>query len=277
MATYAISDVHGCLGTLKTLLDTVSPTSADDVWILGDMCDRGEQSAEALMWAVDEAPENVHFLLGNHEAMLRDEATDDVHVDLDNGCWYFNGGIETAAALKEKTDREWRQMRLLPWVRSLKPWTLVTANGQDTLLVHAGFDLRAIDERACAPECLEDLPRKTRNIYNVPYGFWTQREDVMVWIRFGWIDNDTELPVPVVFGHTQTRSIAHMARHLCDLLHEDTPAKGTWISDALKGEPDHIIRHKNSIAIDCGCVYGGNLACLRLEDGQETYAKGVER
>jgi serine/threonine protein phosphatase 1 len=38
---YAISDVHGCFDEFRRLLDLVSPTSDDIVYVMGDMIDRG--------------------------------------------------------------------------------------------------------------------------------------------------------------------------------------------------------------------------------------------
>lgn len=41
---------------------------------------------------------------------------------------------------------------------------------------------------------------------------------------------------------------------------------------AITGK-DKIYYNKNNIAIDCGCTYGGRLACLRLDDMKEYYVK----
>lgn len=41
---------------------------------------------------------------------------------------------------------------------------------------------------------------------------------------------------------------------------------------AINGK-DKIYYNKNNIAIDCGCTFGGKLACLRLDDMKEFYVK----
>ena len=41
---------------------------------------------------------------------------------------------------------------------------------------------------------------------------------------------------------------------------------------AINGK-DKIYHNKNNIVIDCGCTYGGRLACLRLDDMKEFYVK----
>ena len=37
--------------------------------------------------------------------------------------------------------------------------------------------------------------------------------------------------------------------------------------------PGFIYQANNHIAIDCGCVFGGRLGCIRLEDMKEFYVE----
>lgn len=41
-------------------------------------------------------------------------------------------------------------------------------------------------------------------------------------------------------------------------------------------EPDRIYRENKHIAIDCGCVFGGYLGAIRLEDGKEFYVENLD-
>ena len=43
-----IGDVHGHYDTLMTLLDAIAPTGDDMVYFLGDLIDRGPQSAQVV-------------------------------------------------------------------------------------------------------------------------------------------------------------------------------------------------------------------------------------
>jgi len=43
-----IGDVHGHYDTLVALLDAVSPSSEDEVYFLGDLIDRGPNSAQVV-------------------------------------------------------------------------------------------------------------------------------------------------------------------------------------------------------------------------------------
>lgn len=70
MSIYCISDIHGCFIEFNKMLRLINFQESDELYILGDIFDRGPASAEMLWWATKQAPANVHFLLGNHEDMI---------------------------------------------------------------------------------------------------------------------------------------------------------------------------------------------------------------
>ena len=45
-----IGDVHGHYDTLVALLDSISPTTNDEVYFLGDLIDRGPKAHRWLIW-----------------------------------------------------------------------------------------------------------------------------------------------------------------------------------------------------------------------------------
>jgi serine/threonine protein phosphatase 1 len=68
---FAISDIHGCLPALESLLTAISPQPEDTIVTLGDYIDRGPQSREVLerLMALREQCRLVP-LLGNHDQMM---------------------------------------------------------------------------------------------------------------------------------------------------------------------------------------------------------------
>lgn len=69
MAVYAIGDVQGCYNELINLLDLVNyDPVGDQVWLAGDLVNRGPNSLDVLRFAKDS--ENVKVVLGNHDMHL---------------------------------------------------------------------------------------------------------------------------------------------------------------------------------------------------------------
>lgn len=97
-AIYAIGDVHGCLGLLKRLEEQISEDAKSlggDRWIimLGDVIDRGDQSAQVIDHLLSPPPAGLKrlCLMGNHEAMMLAF----VQRPSPNAIWLENGGRET--------------------------------------------------------------------------------------------------------------------------------------------------------------------------------------
>ena len=63
--TYAISDIHGCYEEYIKLLEKINFSENDTLYILGDICDRGEKPMEIYNDIM--ARDNVIPLFGNHE------------------------------------------------------------------------------------------------------------------------------------------------------------------------------------------------------------------
>ena len=67
--TIAIGDIHGCRAELEDLLSKISPAGDDRIIFLGDLVNRGPDSAEVL--ELVRGLKNRIALLGNHEWRLR--------------------------------------------------------------------------------------------------------------------------------------------------------------------------------------------------------------
>jgi len=69
VTTFVIGDIHGCWRTLQRLLDRVGwDPVADELWLVGDLVNRGPQSLEVLRWAARQ--QRLVATLGNHDLHL---------------------------------------------------------------------------------------------------------------------------------------------------------------------------------------------------------------
>lgn len=264
MATFAISDVHGCYDELQELLDKIGFGSADELWVLGDLVDRGPDSTAVLKWAID-APQNHHFLLGNHDDMMASvlwQQANGRHISLRETPWYWNGGLETEAKFGNEPGA-WVFDVVLPWLDELPLHAKVSAGGEEFMLVHAGFDPSKWSERGLGwPDmCLEEHCRS--GLVDVGYGFGEQHAQDMLWCRDGWLDSPVPAPLPTIHGHTPVNALSVV---FYDLLREH----GMSFSG---GEDGAMLRVWNRYDIDCGCAYGGSLCALRLDDMTPFYVK----
>lgn len=91
--TLAIGDIHGCLTPFDALIESLAPTRDDHLILLGDVIDRGPDSAGVLrrILSLRESFPRLTLLMGNHEQMMLDAR--DSQAKLSD--WRLNGGDAT--------------------------------------------------------------------------------------------------------------------------------------------------------------------------------------
>ena len=65
MSTYVCSDIHGNYDLFMKALDEIQFNNNDELYILGDMIDKGNQVIKLLEYIVQH--NNIHCIIGNHE------------------------------------------------------------------------------------------------------------------------------------------------------------------------------------------------------------------
>lgn len=116
---YALTDIHGCPGTLRLALDRVGYRPADELFFLGDYIDRGPDSQGVVDFIreLEAAGNSVVCLRGNHEQLL---------IDYD----------DRAHGLYEWQPAPEHYERTLAWMKALPYYHLTPGY----VLVHAGLD-----------------------------------------------------------------------------------------------------------------------------------------
>lgn len=90
--TLVIGDVHGCLIELNSLLRKIAPAASDHLIFLGDLIDRGPDSAGVLNCVIGLAGQcRVTTIMGNHEQMMLEARTSNEK----RADWLTNGGDAT--------------------------------------------------------------------------------------------------------------------------------------------------------------------------------------
>lgn len=93
--TFAIGDIHGCDIAFESLLGLIQPRVDDTLIILGDVIDRGPDSARVMEMLLQLATDsNVVFVLGNHEEMMFHA----LETGVPGSMWIMHGGQETLAS-----------------------------------------------------------------------------------------------------------------------------------------------------------------------------------
>lgn len=124
-----IGDVHGHYQGLMTLLEAIAPTSDDKIYFLGDLIDRGPNSAQVVNFV---KRNNYSCLLGNHEQMLLNILTNERTSSSTMQAWLYGGGQATVASYHEATIPDDH----LDWLKGLPTYLDLG----DIWLAHAGVD-----------------------------------------------------------------------------------------------------------------------------------------
>lgn len=260
MSTYAIGDLQGCLEPLQRLLERVNfDPSEDKLWLVGDLINRGPDSLQTLR-LVYQLRHSVTVVLGNHDLHFLAVACGHRH----------QSRHDTFDTLLEADDLT----GMMTWLRGCP---LLHRDPQlGFTMVHAGippiWDLAQAEARAREVEAVlqgDQFEHYLAHMYgNEPSRWGDQLVGPERWrlitnyftrMRFCTAEGELELrtkasaeqhPVGFLpwFAHPE-----HRCRH-------DKILFGHWA--ALRGQTTA----SNVYALDTGCVWGGSLTALRLED-----------
>lgn len=253
MATYAIGDVQGCNDELQALLAQLSFNGARDrLWFVGDLVNRGPASLEVLRF-VRGLGEKAVVVLGNH----------DLHLLCVAEGFAKRRADDTLDELLAAPDAG----ELLDWLRA-RPLIHVEAG---YAMVHAGllpqWTLQKAASLAHEAETALRAPGYgdfLSNMYGGTPAAW--RDDLAGWDRLRVIVNAmTRLRFCNAGGEMALRAKGA----------EPPPGFRPWFELRPTGELPIVCGHWSAlglklseklIALDSGCVWGGSLTALRLED-----------
>jgi bis(5'-nucleosyl)-tetraphosphatase (symmetrical) len=257
MATYAIGDLQGCLEPLQRILDELNYDQADDhLWFVGDLVNRGPASLEVLRF-VRNLGAGATMVLGNH----------DLHLVMQAEGYGKRNAEDTLDAVLAAPDRD----ELLAWLRS-RPLFYVEG---DYAMVHAGLlpawdvaKAQVLSDEVQAALMAPNYRDFLANMWGSTPTAWS--DDLTGWDRLRVLVNAmTRMRFCSPGGVMEFKAKGPVANAPAGCL--------PWFEVPNRASADHTIVcghwsalglriEEHLLALDTGCLWGGRLTAIRLED-----------
>lgn len=267
MATWVIGDVHGCWRTLQRLLESIEwDPDRDSLWFVGDLVNRGPSSLEVLRWAYEHRS-NLTVVLGNHDLHLLARAAGAAKKRKE----------DTLEEILSASDRD----QLINWLRSrplvhrFGPYVMVHAG----LAPDWGIELTAGLADAVASRIADSNGDAViQTLYEHRKARWS------VDLR----GDDQLAAATAIF--TRMRMVDEEGRAQLDYAGPPGVAPDGWqpwyTKSAVRSQGYRLLfghwaqygfyRARDAVCLDSGCVYGGRLTALCLNDGRVVQEKAVD-
>ncbi len=241
-----IGDIHGMYRDFIILVNKIiKKYSIDKIILIGDLIDRGPKSKEVIEFALDLSNSyKLIFLLGNHEDMMIDYIFEQNRYD--RNLWFENGGYSTVKSFSETLYNNvyfnWENIseelkalceNELNFLLNAKLYHEEKFDNNIFFFSHAGIEFPHISPYNQMEAVSNEFDKNIKHPY--------------IWARV--VDSFTDKIDNFVFVHGHTPVF--------------------YLGKGIFGEPyinknskDEII----SINIDTGCVYGGNLTAMIIDD-----------
>jgi bis(5'-nucleosyl)-tetraphosphatase (symmetrical) len=259
MAIYAVGDIQGCFWEVQRLLEKIRfDATKDKLWLVGDLVNRGSRSLEVLR-LVKSLGDSAITVLGNHDLHLLAVAAGVAQLHRS----------DTLDEILAAPDRD----ELLTWLRLQR---LMHVEGGN-VMVHAGllpqWSVKQAAKLAREVEAAlrsDDYVKFLEHMYGNTPNRWD--DELSGYKRLRVITNAfTRLRVCTLQGEMEYKFKGEVEKIPAGYVPWfDVPKRasqdvtvlfGHWSALGLKVTP-------NVIALDTGCLWGGMLTAMRLEDRQ---------
>lgn len=263
MSTYVMSDFHGRHDLFMRMLEKISFSSTDTLYILGDVADRGPDGIKTFLYIMDKP--NIIFLVGNHEMFLLSAVKrmlimgtkdpDKLLSTQEFMIWIYNGGIPTWNSFILQS-RDVRNAILTYIGNGYLVIPDLVVNGKHFYLCHATHLDTYVDSPVLFKNATGEM--KQHVVWDRVYPRNTSMSEEFDHIDYAELYNKYPRDMTMIFGHTPT------------ILFREPAPDG-------RGRIWHG-GHGHLIDIDCGCAVRNPrmamLGCLRLDDMKEFYVHG---
>ena len=257
MSIYAVGDIQGCYTELEQLLKLIAfDPEKDQLWLVGDLVNRGSGSLEVLR-LIKSMGDAAVTVLGNHDLHLLAVAAGVAELHRS----------DTLDEILQAPDRE----ALLTWLRQQRMLHVQ----DDYVLLHAGlFPQWSVPQaQQLAHEVEQELRGENyvtllQKMYGNTPDHW---DDTLTgYERLRVITNSlTRMRICTAQGEMQFKFKGELSDVPAGYLPWfDLPQRASANATVVFGHWSALglINRPNVIALDTGCLWGGNLTAIRLED-----------
>ena len=143
---YVISNIHGNYTKFKAMLEKISFSDNDIMYVLGDVVDYGDEAMDLICDL--SVRMNVYPVMGEHDAMaykmlsgfddmVKSGKTPDAEFISEMQAWSQDGGDKTLASFRA-LDADMKE-GVLDYLADMMPYEIAEVGSKDYLLVHAGI------------------------------------------------------------------------------------------------------------------------------------------
>ena len=277
MANYAFGDIQGCFDEFEAALEKIKFNPKEDyLWLAGDLINRGPDSLKLLKY-IHKTKDRIHVVLGNH----------DLHF---LSCFYSgrkSSKTDTLEKLFESRDCEVYANYLLEqpliFVKKIK-----TEIGlKKVAMIHAG-----IPSNLSIKKCLNLNNKFQKFIMKNPK---KNLNKLFSKCPKKYEESLTSAEKKIFFANALTRlrigkkngEIDFSFKGGIESVPKEYEAWFKFYSKSLSKDVQIIFGHwaalnghtklTNIIGLDSGCVWGGKLRIMRLEDNKKYYIKKIKK
>lgn len=260
MATYAVGDLQGCLQPLKCLLERVDfDPQRDSLWVAGDLVNRGPESLECLRFLYS-MRNSLQVVLGNHDLHLlavarghKDPHTSDTLDDI-------------ILAPDSKKLLNWLSQHPLVYRDKELGYTMVHAGIPPQWSVKKARQYSKEVEAVLQSDHIDDF---LSDMYGNQPDLWDEQLNGMkrlrcitnYFTRMRFCSSEGRLELKCKNNpQNPPAGFAPWFSHKKRAAKKDNIIFGHWAALEGKTEEKHVF------ALDTGCVWGGALSMMRLDD-----------
>ncbi len=256
---FVIGDIQGCYKEFKNLIKLIDPKKENKFLCVGDLVNRGPESEKVVDYVMSN---NIKSVFGNHDLHL---------MAILIGARKHNMRKDTMQRLINKN----KAIEIIDYFSQFSFAKVVACNKKKSLIVHAGvLPSWSLENVLSANEELqEDLKKDPEEFFLTMYSDRSRaiskstnkknrrRYLINVFTRMRFISGKNKLDLQTKLKNTDSNKFNpwFSYNHKC-LKDVDSIVFGHWA--ALNG----VTNHNNIKGIDLGCVWGGSLAAINIED-----------